>query len=187
MSFAISPIHNLEDFPQGLTLDDKIEVFIARVDGWLFGPAKDMISIGIGYRGVALLVMVISYFEMIAKYEDGFIGERMSGHYFKRELKLVFPEMTIPDDEEPISAFYWRIRNGMYHMGMTKPKIILVDPDFGPGSIGYEEITGMIAVAPDTLVEDLAIHFTHFAELLINQDNNTLRANFERRFDIDNQ
>jgi uncharacterized protein YeaO (DUF488 family) len=44
MPYVISPKHNLEDFPVGLTLEDKIEVFIARVQGWLLGPAKEIVS-----------------------------------------------------------------------------------------------------------------------------------------------
>ena len=186
MSFAISPIHNLEDFPEGLTLDNKIEVFIARVEGWLLGPAREMIAMGVGYRGFALLSMVTSYFEMIAKYADGFTEERKSGHYFKRGLQLVFPEMELPDAEDLLSALYSRVRNGLYHVGMTKPGVVLVDPDFGPGSIAYEEEGGTVAVAPDTLVEDLSIHFNGFTKALRDPADQILRTNFERRFDSDN-
>ena len=186
MSFAISPVHNLEDFPSGLTLDDKIEVFVARVEGWLLGPAKQMIAMGVGYRGFALLSIVISYFEMIAKYADGFTGERKSGHYFKEGLQLVFPTMALPDAEDILSALYSRVRNGLYHVGMTKPGVILVDPDFGPGSIAYEEAGGTLAVAPDTLVDDLSIHFKGFVSDLRDPSKQSLRVNFERRFDSDN-
>jgi hypothetical protein len=69
---------------------------------------------------------------------------------------------------------------------MTKPGVIHVDPDFGPGSIAYEEQGGTVAIAPDTLVEDLSIHFNDFAKALRNPTNQTLRANFELRFDSDN-
>jgi hypothetical protein len=186
MSFAISPTHNLEDFPSGLTLDDKIEVFIARVDGWLLGPAREMIAMGVGYRGFALLAMVTSYFEMIAKYRDGFTKARKSGYYFKQGLQLVFPEMSLPDAEDLLLALYDKVRNGLYHVGMTKPGVILVDPDFCPGSIAYKEEQGTIAIAPDTLVDDLSIHFKDFANELRNPANQELRSNFEKRFDRDN-
>lgn len=60
MAFSISPKHDVKDFPSGLTLDDKIEVFIARVEGWLIGPAVEMISKGITHRAFALLSIVTS-------------------------------------------------------------------------------------------------------------------------------
>lgn len=186
MPFAISPVHNLEDFPDGLDLSAKIEVFIARVEGWLLGPAIEMIKVGIGYRAFALLAVVTSYFEMIAKYSDGFLGERSSGLYFKKGLKLVFPEMSLPEDEPLLDGICDRVRNGLYHVGMTKPKVILIDADPEKGSIGYQPATDLIAIAPDTLVEDLRIHFAGFAHSLRSQENSQLRANFEARFDLDN-
>ncbi len=186
MPFAISPRHNQADFPDGLELDDKIEVFIARVEGWQLGPAIEMIKMGIGYRAFALLAMVTSYFEMIAKYSEGFVGKRESGIYFKKGLQLVFPEMSLPDDVELLTAIYDRVRNGMYHVGMTKPKVLLVDATAAPGSIGYQAATDLIAIAPDTLVDDLRIHFALFAVQIRNKENVDLRANFEARFDADN-
>lgn len=187
MPFAISPKHNQEDFPDGLELDDKIEVFIARVEGWQLGPALEMIKIGIGYRAFALLAMVTSYFEMIAKYSEGFVGERKSGTYFKKGLQQVFPEMSLPDDEELLNAIYDRVRNGMYHIGMTKPKVLLVDPSPERGSIGYQQAEDLIAIVPDTLVDDLRIHFALFADQLRDKENGDLRAKFEARFDSDNR
>jgi len=186
MPFAISPKHNLEDFPGGLALDDKVEVFIERVEGWLLGPAIEMIKVAIGYRGFALLAMVTSYFEMIAKYSEGFVGERQTATYFKKGLQLVFPDMTLPNDEKLLNAIYDRVRNGIYHLGMTKPKVLLVDAQTVPGSIGYQAATDLIAIAPDTLVDDLRIHFSFFAGQLRNRENAELRAKFEARFDMDN-
>jgi hypothetical protein len=156
------------------------------VEGWLLGPAIEMIKMGIGYRAFALLAMVTSYFEMIAKYSEGFVGERSSGVYFKKGLKLVFPTMSLPDDEPLLDGIYNRVRNGMYHVGMTKPKVLLVDANPERGSIGYQAATDLIAIAPDTLVDDLRIHFAGFADQLRKKENTQLRANFEARFDADN-
>jgi hypothetical protein len=48
----ISPKHKYEDFKHGWTLNDKIEVFIARVEGWQLGVAKEMIDKGISNRAL---------------------------------------------------------------------------------------------------------------------------------------
>ena len=186
MPIAISPKHNLEDFPGGLALDDKIEVFVARVEGWLIGPAMEMIKRGIGYRAFALLAMVTSYFEMIAKYAEGFVGEGKSRLHFKKGLRLVFPNMSLPEDNKLLNALYDRVRNGIYHVGMTKPKVLLVDANTVPGSIGYNAGRDQILIAPDTLVDDLRIHFEFFAGELRNTGNARLRARFEARFNADN-
>jgi hypothetical protein len=186
MPLSISPKHNIEDFPSGLTLDDKIEVFIARVEGWLIGPAIEMISKGVTHRAFALLSIVTSYFEMIGRYTDGYLGRDKAGYYFKHGLKLVFRDMALPDSEDLLNGLCDRVRNGLYHVGMTKARVLLVDAKTVPGSIGYNAAEDLIAVAPDTLVNDLKIHFTAVAKELRDKKNTALRANFEARFDYDN-
>jgi len=186
MPFSISPRHNLEDYPSGLTLDDKIEVFTARVEGWLIGPAIEMISKQLSHRAFALLSIVTSYFEMIGRYTEGYLGRDKSGYYFKHGLKLVFRDMTLPDTEDLLDALCDRVRNGLYHVGMTKPRVLLVDAADAIGSIGYHPVSDHIVIAPDILVDDIKIHFASVARELRDQDNTTLRANFEARFDHDN-
>jgi hypothetical protein len=146
----------------------------------------EIISRGIPDRAFALLVIVTSYFEMIGKYSDGYVGEGKSGLYFKRGLRLVFRNLLLPDSEDLLDALCNRVRDGLYHIGMTKPRVILVDAEAVPGSIGYNAAQDLIAVAPDTLVDDLRIDFSTFAHRLRDPSNIGLRANFEARFDYDN-
>jgi hypothetical protein len=73
--FAISPNHTTLNFQDHWTLEDKIDVFITRIEGWQIGIAKEIIQKEIAHRGFALLHIVFSYFEIIWKYLDGYIGE----------------------------------------------------------------------------------------------------------------
>lgn len=127
-----------------------------------------------------------SYFEMIGRYTDGYVGRDRSGYYFKYGLKLVFLNMALPEGEELLDAFCDRIRNGLYHVGMTKPRVLLVDAEAAPGSIGYNPAEDLIAIAPDTLVNDLKIHFATVAKELGEKANTSLREKFGARFDYDN-
>jgi len=193
MIIALSPKHTTEDFKNGWNLDDKIEVFIARVEGWQLGIARDMIERNIPGRQFAILMIVMSYFEMIAKYRDGFIeeakgrrrGEGKSAHFFKEGLKDVFPDMALPEDELVLSGIYESVRNGLYHAGGTRSNVILTDKTLN--TIGYNAITGAIAIDPDLMVKELLRHFVQFASKLRDQANASLRANFEARFDVDNE
>jgi hypothetical protein len=186
MPISISPKHSIEDFPSGLTLDDKIEVFIAREEGWRIGPAVDMVSKAISHREFALLSIVFNYFEMIGKYTDGYVGTGKSEHYFKHGLKLVFPDLALSGSEEFLVRLYQRVRNGLYHVGMTKPRVLLVDASAVLGSIGYNAAEDLIAIAADTLVDDLRIRFSDLARELRDKKNTALRSNFQVRFDYDN-
>jgi len=183
MSFAISPEHKAEDFEGELSLDHKIDVFIARVRGWQINPALAMRDQKIPHRGFAQLLIVTSYFEMIGKYRAGYTGEHQSGKYFKEGLLYTFPDL--PEDErELLDAFYKSIRNGLYHVGMTTPNVIIYDDI--PKSFGYHDESGAIAISPDKFVEDIMIRFEDFAKELKDVTNKQLRENFEKRFDSDN-
>ncbi len=187
MSLAISPKHTTDFVKDGWALDKKIEVFIARVEGWQLGVAREMVDKQVSHRGFALLLIVTSYFEMIAKYREGFIGERSSAEYFKKGVRLVFPtvDQTMPNADDLLDSFYTDVRNGLYHLGRTGGKV-LITGDI-PYSLGYNTVTGQIAINPDQLVFDLQIKFAEYAAELRNQANTTLRTNFERRFDFDDK
>ena len=69
MTFAISPHYTTDHFPHGpREVDQKILVFLDRVEGWQLGVADYLVKNQVGYRGFALLLIVVSYFEMIGRY-----------------------------------------------------------------------------------------------------------------------
>jgi len=181
--FAISPKHTTLDFPDGWTLENKIDVFAARIEGWQIGIAKEIISKEIPHRGFALLHIVFSYFEMIGKYLHGYVGNDQSGFYFRKGVRATFPEVS-PDEETFLKTLYSSVRNGLYHLGMTKINVMLRDDI--PGSLGFNAERKILAICPDRLVEDLGIRFHDYITELQNPKNTQLRENFEKRFDYDN-
>jgi len=100
-------------------------------------------------------------------------------------LKDVFPDMSVPEDELVSAAIYESVRNGLYHASGTRSNVFLSDET--PNRIGYNTITGAIAINPDMLVRELQSHFALFSAKLKDPVNATLRANFESRFDVDNE
>jgi hypothetical protein len=181
--FAISPRHTTLDFPDGWTLENKIDVFAARIEGWQIGIAKEIIKKEIPHRGLALLHIVFSYFEMIGKYRHGYIRNDKSKCYFCKGVRETFPE--VPSDQEPfLTTLYSSVRSGLYHIGMPKGNVMLIDDI--PGSIGFYSERKILAICPDRLVEDLDIRFHDYIAELRDPQNTQLRENFEKRFDFDN-
>lgn len=183
VSIAISPIHTSGMFPNGYSLEDKIEVFIARVRGWQIQPALDLRENNVPHRGFAQLLIISSYFEMIGKYRAGYIGFDHSRHFFKEGLIYTFPDIPF-DSEVLITKFYQGVRNGLYHAGMTMPNVYIVDDI--PGSFGFQEESHALMISPDRFIDDISIRFDNFAHELRNHKNDELRNNFEIRFDSDN-
>jgi hypothetical protein len=184
MVFAVSPRHTSADFKGRWTLDDKIEVFIARVEGWQLGVANEIIKKDIVDRDFALLHIVISFFEMISKYNSGFIGDGNSKEHFKKGVRHVFPEIE-PEAEAFLDYLYRYVRNGLYHIGRPASNVI-ISANL-PGSVGYNAQNDAIMVSPDQLVQDITLRFAAYAKALRDPANSQLRSNFEKRFDYDNK
>lgn len=168
MTYHVSPRYTVDDFSEHRTLEDKIEVFIDRIEGWYLGVANEIIKRDIPGRDLALLHLVASFFEMISKYISGFLGEGKSKEHFRKGVRLVFPEIG-PEAEGFIDALYIGVRNGLFHIGRPEPNVI-VDNNL-PGSVGYNAQDNIIMVSPDQLVGDISIRFAAYARALRNPKN----------------
>lgn len=191
----ISPNHKEEEFSSPLTLEDKIEIFRDRVDGWQLGIADQCINgkiantdqsiLPIRDSGFAVLHIVMSYFEMIAKYEDGFTDKGKSCHYFKMGLASVFPSMqgweTDKFLDELTSILYDSVRCGLYHCGITNPLIVLTGDIENP--IIVDRNLSKMIINPHLLIPHMRIHLQNYVIRLSDLANKQLRANFQKRWE----
>ena len=199
----LSPSYQDTDFPFPHSLDTKITLFEDRVLGWKLDIANQLINGSqekspIRHSGFAVLDIVFSYFEMIAKYEDGFKGGE-SEKYFKKGIHSVFPEIRIfpPSAPRPLSPvgnvvslvdtvlglMYKGIRCGLYHSGITNGKIFLTGEITTP--IAFELQNQMLIVNPHLLVPKLKEHLQDYVARLRDVNNTDVRTKFETRYDFD--
>jgi hypothetical protein len=194
--FWISPGYRSSDFPLPHTLDNKITLFLDRTDGWQLdiaeqcingkrGPHGEITCERIPHSGFAVLHIVLSYFEMIAKYEDGFADIGQSERYFKRGIYSVFPELKdiSPEIADPlVGALYHRVRCGLYHSGTTDPQVGLTS---GIGSaMIFDPKRSKVIINPHCLIPALRAHLKHYGERLRDVGNSQLRENFEKQYDF---
>lgn len=184
------------------TLDDKIEDFIEEVNKWQIAPAKEMLEKGTIDWDFGILKVVMSYFEMIAKYRDGNAEDRKSGEFFKKGLKQVFPEIenwSVHEKTVVLDWFYRKVRCGLYHAGMTGSAIgIWLDRAFGLSPFQLEshettydngrlERTYQININVVLFVAALENDFKKYVSELRDQNNVTARENFQKKFDFDHE
>lgn len=193
----ITPNYEDTDFTWPLNINSKITIFLDRTYGWQLdiadqcingrkGPKGAIIAKPIPHSGFAVLHIVLSYFEMIAKYRDGFAKKRKSEDYFKEGVYFVFPQLK----KEPrqiadklLKALYEGGRCGLYHSGMTDPRIILTGGIDRP--MDFDEQTSKLMINPHLLVPALKTHLKDYGKQLQNVKNIRLRQNFEKRFNFD--
>jgi len=185
MRIAISPEHYLDDFPNGLKQKDKIEVYYARAKGWQLIPAQETVD-KIEHSGFAVLHIVMSFFESIAKYREGYRNDDRSNEFFRKGFELVFPEVhnVIPEPTIRkcyLDFLYEKVRCGLYHSSMTGAGILInndIKPVFDMGPEG-------ITLNPKKLVEAMMVYLDKYRDELKDPKNTELRKKFERKFDFD--
>ena len=191
----ISPNHTEDDFTYPLTLENKIELFRDRVDGWQLGIADQCINGGpveegrstplVKDSGFAVMHIVMSYFEMIAKYEHGCACEGASRQYF-RYFRIGFTSvfdglLSLGDTlvDQIVGVLYGHVRCGLYHHGITSPSIVLTGSTLEP----IEVRQGKVNINPHLMVPHLRRHLQCYVDRLLDPANKQLRADFEKRWD----
>jgi hypothetical protein len=182
--YLLSPKHFADQFKDGWTFSDKVDVFEARIQGWQLDIAWDLARRAVKKNQLAIIHLVSTYFEMIGKYIEGFLEDRSSQRYFKVGLRNVFPD--IGDRElQFMNSVYRNLRCGLYHLGRPAANVILNED--APGALGYNEEHDMIMISPTKLLGDVQANFDAYVKGLRHTSNRRLRANFEARFGHDNR
>jgi hypothetical protein len=191
----ISPKYQDTDFSFPLEINQKIILFEDQVVGWklmiadrLINGEKDENGIqhkqGIQGSGFAVLDIVFSYFEMIAKFYDGYKGKYDSKKYFRKGVRLVFPSIAEISNEEIynlLDLLYDDCRCALYHTGFLSGRIMITG-EF-PAAIGFEKNNHRLIINPHRLPRALLIHFSSYINDLKNVENTMSREKFEARFD----
>ena len=122
------------DRPRPWTLDVKVEIFRERVDGWQLWIAQLVANGGddrhgrhhekIPHAGFAVLLIVMSYFEMIARYLEGDLIEAKAGEFSKKGFRAVAGSLNQAPDRAPVDQlladWYKQVRCGLYHTARVR-------------------------------------------------------------------
>jgi hypothetical protein len=181
----LSPNHQDTEFRLPMSLDDKITIFLDRTDGWQLGIAEQCART-IKHSSFAVLHIVFSYFEAIAKYHDGFTKDGQSLKYFKRGFEIAFPSTTqIPSigREAILHDLYSGVRCGLYHASLTAAHVsVCTLPD---AEFYYNRRDRRIFIDPGRLAQSLRTHLVSYGAQLRRPSNAGLRTNFEKRYDYE--
>lgn len=186
----ISPSFRDDHFRWPLSLDDKITVFVDRVRGWQLQVAKEVAE-QVPRSGHAVLSIIMSYFEMYAKFEAGFTRMGSSKEYSLRGIEAVLGEFYPAPRGDPATGrraatrLYEDVRCGLYHAGLSQGQVWLADEPMGTRPIMW--VNQAVNINPRQLVEHVRIHLESYVARLQDPSEVELRHNFEARFDFDSQ
>jgi hypothetical protein len=190
---------------QNPTIEDKIDVFEDQVNGWIFNHANVLVSPQnpqYQHSGVAVLMLVGSYFESFAAFLRGESSEGRSKQFFADGLRDVCPDIfTTAQEEDPANAervysafahtFYAELRCGLFHEAMVRGKILIAPgmPDVGNAGLGAlidttTHTLSTIVIDPARFLSHVENHFASYVAKLRDPNQIDLRRNFERVWDV---
>src|SRR4030095_5839249 len=76
-------------------IEDRIDVYEDRVEGWLLGPTRALLHVP--HSQMAVLNLCLGYFEGWAQYSSGADSTGRSSEFFRRGLIAVFPFFDFGD------------------------------------------------------------------------------------------
>ena len=178
---AISPFHLLSGFSGEPSFDQKIEIFAAQTLGWQLNIAERC-SEEITDSGFAVLAIVFSYFEMIARFRVGNLGTSNPGKYFRDGALFVFPEIGEHlAKKEILDTLYEQVRCVLYHARLTGRGVTISNQY--PEALGSSADGMRLDINYQKLVKALKLHFFDYLRQLRDPANVELRHSFEQRFD----
>lgn len=182
--FAVSYKSKRMDFPKkwkDLNFENhKLRLFQEQIEGWVIKVAKEIKDKKIGDADFAVLAILLSYFENIAKFKAGFTkqgADSKSGYYFRKGLRLVFPKLKKRQKDKIHDLFYSQTRCDLYHVGLTGPKVEL---DCSISSAFIFKNKSLI-ICPEKMIPEIQKHFDKYCQDLRDPKNRTFRVNFEKR------
>ena len=186
----ISPRFTAEKLaPIDSTVDDCIDVYADRVNGWLLEPAAALLAIPHGL--FAAMHLCLGYFEGWAKYHQGLNREQGSSRkLFKYGLRQVFPvvaadtAITPAIFDEFAKLLYEDARCGAFHTGFQSRRIRIHASGVPIILTRYEDPdrSWIATFDPAPFVSALRGHFDLYVTSLRDPANSDLREKFTRHW-----
>ena len=180
--WKVSKKYYAHDFPTP-SIEDKITLFEDRVVGWVLDVSQELTD-NVADSSFAILLILANYFEMISKYHDGYCDEWDAGIHVRRGIEWVFPQKFSAAEK---TAIYKKLRNALYHAGLTGGGVRLEKDN--PEALSCSEESGDVVVHINTslLPGVLTVHFNEYIARLRDASEYELRNNFVDRFDWQGQ
>jgi len=178
----VTPTIKNSDLSTPSTLDQKIDVFQSQVLDWQLNIAKKLRKC-IEHSGFAALSIVVSHFETMGKAKQGKHKDvrDKGGELFTAGVRdMLDGEQPSADAKRIAKKFFTEVRCGLYHIGMTKPGV-LISSEYEK-AIQYNEEEKTLDINPHRLVPEMIDHFKEFIATLRDPSNEDDRDKFAHYF-----
>ena len=163
--------------------DDRIDVYEDRVRGWLIDCGYILNSHE--HAGFGVLQIGLAYFEGFTIFFRGEDSRNRSAQFFREGFEVTFAEVrsfSAPIRAAFVDVMYSDGRNGLFHFGMVRRRIVLSDgrPVFRIAMDTSGQSIETIFVDRYGFIEQIAQHHSGYVARLRDTAEVQLRRNFEQ-------
>ena len=168
--------------------ETRVAIYEDQVRGWFHDQARILEKCS-DNAGFVLLLVALSYVEGHAIFYKGEDSRCNSRSFFRDAFKAIF-RIESEDPEivrQVVDELYEQMRNGLFHTGMTRSKVILSGqfPDPVRFVLDQQSKTVLqIQVNPHEMLNGIEDHLSHYVMRLRNPDEKLLRNNFDKAWKL---
>jgi hypothetical protein len=174
--------------PRNYTTDEKVADFEDAVRTHILDASEALLNHDPPF-GLAAVRLMAAYFELIAKYKDGFTHVGQSKKYFLRGCRDVIERLPPARrrwaqrvEDHQLEAFYELVRCGLYHGAVPSLNVTLGGSMYG---LTISENGRQLSIDATSLLGVLRRDFNAYVEKLRDKREQTIRDKFERRWDFE--
>ena len=156
--------------------------------GWFHDQAR-ILEKSSNAAGFVILLIVLTYVEGHAIFYKGEDSKGNSKTFFREAFKAIFTvQSDDPNQVDPaIDELYDQMRNGLFHTGMIRGKVVLSGDFRDPVSMHFDPASKQVAliqVNPHKMLDGVEDHLAHYVMRLRNPEEVQLRGNFEKAWEL---
>lgn len=180
------PIVTIEETGEEINpylIKSKIRIYERQVEGWFLSPARKLLEEMPEQAGFAVLGICFAYLEGVQQYREGRSSiSAESKIFFRDSFSRVFGSCGLPDSV--IDMVYKDGRNGLFHDGMTRSRVIYDLKQKQPFSVVNNKSQDLVFFHPSLVVKGIEEDFKKYIGKLKTEDNATERINFDAMFSV---
>jgi hypothetical protein len=175
--------------------DTRVAIYEDQVRGWFIDQAR-ILEKASNHGAFVLLLVALSYIEGHAIFYKGEDSKGKSKPFFRDSFKSIFPtyksgpeslELNSDLVDTAIDELYDQMRNGLFHTGMIRAKVILSgDFDAPFRFVVHPESKDIvqIGVNPHKMLEAIENHLSQYLMRLRDPEETQLREQFDRAWNL---
>ncbi|RRR75358.1 MAG: hypothetical protein EI684_04900 [Candidatus Viridilinea halotolerans] len=168
------------------TIADRIDVYADRIQGWLIDCGHILNQHE--HAGFGVLNMAFSYFEGYSSFLRGEDSEKQGKTFFEEAIYSVIPDLQQFSEKtrSEIVKILWKDgRNGLFHIGMSRRRIALLDGSHVFAcSLDEQQRVVAVFINRHGIIKAIEDHHHRYVERLRDPNEIDLRNNFERAWQI---